>query len=221
VGGLAVLAVLVTGCSKGVERSADVASGDYYTADEFEKLSKEQRDAYCDQLSGQKAEFEAQAASAESRAGEAEAAGSGLDSQLKQVDADLASIEGEVRDLEQQVTEWKNRPRQYTVGGGDSLWKISGMQRIYGDPVRWPRIYRANRDQIVDPNLIYPGWVLNIPRGVPREHTVAQGEYLSLIASYWEVYGSAQKWPDIYEANKDQLSDPDLIHPNQVLRIPR
>ena len=51
VGGLAVLAVLVTGCSKGVERSADVASGDYYTADEFEKLSKEQRDAYCDQLS--------------------------------------------------------------------------------------------------------------------------------------------------------------------------
>ena len=47
------------------------------------------------------------------------------------------------------------------------------------------------------------------------------GEYLSLIASYWEVYGSAKRWPDLYRANEGQISDPDLIYPEQVLSIPR
>jgi nucleoid-associated protein YgaU len=221
VGGLAVLSALLAGCGGGVDRQANVAAGDYFTAEEFEKLSKEQRDAYCDDLASMKQRFEEQAAQAESEAQTAQGAIPGLEQQLGKIDAQLSSVEGEVRELERQVQEWKTRPRQYTVERGDSLWKISGKERIYGDPVRWPRIYRANRDQIVDPNLIYPGWVLNIPRGMPREHTVAQGEFLSLIASYWEIYGSAQRWPDIYEANKDQISDPDLIFPDQVLRIPR
>ena len=35
-----------------------------------------------------------------------------------------------------------------------------------------------------------------------------------------QFYGDANKWPRIYEANKDQLKDPDKIQPGQVLRIP-
>jgi len=73
----------------------------------------------------------------------------------------------------------------------------------------------------VDPNLIYEGWVLAIPRGYPATHTVESGEYLSLIASYWEFYGSASRWTDLHRANEDQISDPDLIYPEQVFRIPR
>ncbi len=45
----------------------------------------------------------------------------------------------------------------YTVVRGDNLWNISGKSSIYGDPYQWPLIYKANRSQIKDPDLIFPG----------------------------------------------------------------
>jgi nucleoid-associated protein YgaU len=51
--------------------------------------------------------------------------------------------------------------RTYTVKSGDSLWKIS--EQMYGNGNDWQRIYEANKDQIKDPDVIQPGWVLNIP----------------------------------------------------------
>lgn len=53
----------------------------------------------------------------------------------------------------------------YTVRPGDNLWDISGMPDIYGDPYRWPLIYKANQDKIADADLIYPGQTLTITRG--------------------------------------------------------
>jgi hypothetical protein len=52
----------------------------------------------------------------------------------------------------------------YTVVKGDCLWCISGKSEIYNDPYQWPVIYRANRDQIKDADLIYPGQELAIDR---------------------------------------------------------
>lgn len=49
-------------------------------------------------------------------------------------------------------------------------------------------------------------------------HTVVKGDSLSKIAK--AVYGDAMKYPVIFEANKPMLSNPDLIYPGQVLRIP-
>ena len=51
--------------------------------------------------------------------------------------------------------------RTYTVVKGDSLSKIA--QREYGAASKWNAIYAANRDQIKDPDLIYPGQVLILP----------------------------------------------------------
>ena len=51
-----------------------------------------------------------------------------------------------------------------------------------------------------------------------RTYTVVSGDSLSKIAK--REYGDAQKWPVIYEANRDKISNPDLIHPGQVLTIP-
>ena len=42
----------------------------------------------------------------------------------------------------------------YIVKKGDSLWKISGKDEVMGDAFRWPLLFRANRDQIVDPDMI-------------------------------------------------------------------
>jgi len=51
-----------------------------------------------------------------------------------------------------------------------------------------------------------------------RTWTVKQGETLSHIAQ--QVYGKASRWHAIFDANRDQLDDPDLIRPGQVLKIP-
>ncbi len=44
----------------------------------------------------------------------------------------------------------------------DCLWRIA--QKFYKKPRKWPVIYKANNDRIKNPNLIYPGWVLKIPK---------------------------------------------------------
>ncbi|SEO99603.1 peptidoglycan-binding protein LysM [Pseudomonas sp. NFACC39-1] len=48
--------------------------------------------------------------------------------------------------------------------------------------------------------------------------TVAKGDNLSAISK--RVYGDANKYNKIFEANKPMLSHPDKIYPGQVLRIP-
>jgi nucleoid-associated protein YgaU len=51
-----------------------------------------------------------------------------------------------------------------------------------------------------------------------RTYTVKSGDSLSKIAK--ELLGDAKRWPEIFEANKDQIKDPNLIHPGQELKIP-
>ncbi|PZQ99798.1 MAG: peptidoglycan-binding protein LysM [Cereibacter sphaeroides] len=50
-----------------------------------------------------------------------------------------------------------------TVQPGFTLWGIA--KENYGDGVRYVRVYEANKDQIRDPDLIYPGQVFNVPTG--------------------------------------------------------
>jgi LysM repeat protein len=48
-----------------------------------------------------------------------------------------------------------------TVSRGDSLWRISHL--TYGAGTRYAVIYKANRQQIRNPNLIYPGQIFVLP----------------------------------------------------------
>ena len=50
----------------------------------------------------------------------------------------------------------------YVVVKGDCLWKIA--KKFYGSGAQNTRIYNANKDKIKNPNLIYPGQVLTIPK---------------------------------------------------------
>ncbi len=54
--------------------------------------------------------------------------------------------------------------------------------------------------------------------GYYAKHTVQKGESLSKIAQHY--YGDMMKYKAIFEANRDILNNPDLIHPGQVLVIP-
>jgi len=51
-----------------------------------------------------------------------------------------------------------------------------------------------------------------------QTYTVQKGDTLSHIAQHH--YGKASKWHAIFEANRDQLDNPDLIQPGQVLNLP-
>jgi LysM repeat protein len=57
----------------------------------------------------------------------------------------------------------------YVVVAGDCLWCISAKSQIYGDPYKWPLIYRKNVSQIEDADLIFPGQELEIDRNLTPE----------------------------------------------------
>lgn len=60
-----------------------------------------------------------------------------------------------------------------------------------------------------------PAGTVSAPAG---SYTVQKGDTLSKISK--QFYGDANKYQKIFDANKDQLKDPDKIQPGQVLRIP-
>ncbi len=157
--------------------------------------------------------------------------------QLQQTEAKISSLESEIANLKSEITgleskrdELKNKLAElketwkkcqygrYKVVEGDWLSKIASMRNVYADGKKWPMIYEANKDKIKNPNLIYPNWVLLIP--TLDSYTVLPGDCLWMIASYLSIYSDAKKWPEIYEANKDKIKDPDLIYPKQVITIP-
>src|SRR5207237_6404124 len=53
-------------------------------------------------------------------------------------------------------------PERYVVVPGDTLWGIS--QRYTDSPWRWPELWNINREQIRNPHLIYPGYVILLDR---------------------------------------------------------
>ena len=54
---------------------------------------------------------------------------------------------------------------------------------------------------------------------VYHRHTVKSGETLGKIAKHY--YGDPMKYKQIFQANTNILKNPDLIHPNQELVIPK
>jgi nucleoid-associated protein YgaU len=67
--------------------------------------------------------------------------------------------------MQRALDAWVEAPKEimYTVVRGDCLWNIAKKKEHYGNPFAWPKIYQANRDQIKNPDLIYPKQVFKIP----------------------------------------------------------
>jgi nucleoid-associated protein YgaU len=177
----ALLGITVAGCGKPVLRIADASIGDYYTDEEYRKLSKEQRLEYCRELSDQRETFQSQIA-------EAKDALQGLEAEAEARNREVDSLRILAAELEESVKAARagrgSKPRSggqeietagdnsgegggagaYVVKAGDSLWRISGRSEIYGDGAKWKELYRANRVQVKHPNRIYPGQEIQIPR---------------------------------------------------------
>jgi nucleoid-associated protein YgaU len=65
-----------------------------------------------------------------------------------------------------------------------------------------------------------PAAPADLPASAPaaRTYTVKAGDSLSKIAQ--REYGDASQWKKIYEANRDVIKNPDLIHPGQTFKLP-
>ncbi len=92
---------------------------------------------------------------------------------LKNKIAEIQALQRKLEELkrkmgkcEELLKKWRSLPKRYTVKRGDTLWGIASKDYIYGDPWQWPLIYRANRDKIKNPHLIYPKQTLKIPRDI-------------------------------------------------------
>jgi nucleoid-associated protein YgaU len=186
VASLAIVAVAVggaAGCAKPVLRIADPSLGDYYTPEEFRKLRKEQRDEYCADLARQDSSYLSAIADLGAAVSEIDARRA-----FAAAEADsLGRLADSLETLLASATEGRGGPKPgtasggssgtatagqatagtatvYVVRGGDSLWRIAARASGYGDGRRWSRIHEANRDRIPDPDLIYPGQEIQIPR---------------------------------------------------------
>lgn len=162
------------------------------------------------------------------RRAEIEALQARLDEMKKNKISALTEMQDRIAVIDGKLTQLRSRMPQalyteYNVEKGDYLWKISGKEDIYKDPMQWMRIYSYNRDQIKNADLIYPKQVFKIHReNGPNEYLVAKGDYLAKISGAASALGDPSQWRKIYEANKDVIGeDASKIYPYTVLRIPR
>jgi len=85
--------------------------------------------------------------------------------------------------------------------------------------------YAFDKNEVWQSLKTHAGWENEIQADIKVEKTdvygvyaVKSGDTLSKISKY--VYADANKYPQIFEANKDQLSSPDLIKVGQKLKLP-
>jgi nucleoid-associated protein YgaU len=74
------------------------------------------------------------------------------------------------------------------------------------------------RNDVVADIAVKPKPGVDAPVSSMKTYTVKAGDTLSKIAR--DYLGNANDYMKVFEANKDQLSDPDKIKPGQVLKIP-
>ena len=82
----------------------------------------------------------------------------------------------------------------WAVHTGAHLWGISAHRLVYGNPYQWPLLFKRNRYQIEDADLVYPGQVLHIERDLTNaeinravEHARTRGAWILGITELTDI----------------------------------
>jgi len=124
-------------------------------------------------------------------------------------------------------------PTTYKVQKGDNLWKIA--EKFYGSGYNWVDIAKENK--IKNSNILFVDQELTIPKMAVKKpvtevakvsqnlgssitadnYTVVKGDNLWKIAV--RAYGDGYQWVKI--ARENNLTNPNLIHPGNILKLSR
>ncbi|SDT41456.1 Nucleoid-associated protein YgaU, contains BON and LysM domains [Friedmanniella luteola] len=114
----------------------------------------------------------------------------------------------------------------HEVQRGDDLWTLA--ERYYGQGRDWRRIAAANPDRLTGgPDRLEVGWRLQVPgalpvvtaaAGTPETVTVRAGDTLSALAE--QELGDDRRWPELFDANRAVLDDPDELDVGTRLVLP-
>jgi nucleoid-associated protein YgaU len=152
------------GCGKPVLRVADASLGDYYSEREFRKLSKEQRAEYCAELAHQDSIYKEEMLGLRDELDRSKARALRLRAEGDSLFALGTALESRGATGKRKDRGARPGASTHVVRRGESLWAISAADHVYRNGARWLRLYEANRDRIRDPNLIFPGQEISIPR---------------------------------------------------------
>jgi nucleoid-associated protein YgaU len=104
---------------------------------------------------------------------------------------------------------------------GFGMSEAAGKVKIVGTSP-----YQYEKDLLWDSIKKHAGWEQEVAADIKVEktdiygvHTVQPGDSLSKIAK--SAYDNVNRYMEIFNANKDQLKDPNVIHPGQKLIIPK
>lgn len=109
---------------------------------------------------------------------------------------------------------------KYTVERGDTLYSLARKFEL----LSFRQILRVN-PEITNPNLIYAGQVINIPKQRPlTTYTVIDGDTLGYIIynynrEHIEIYGAPVTLEEVLAYNP-MITNPDLIYPGMVIYLP-
>lgn len=109
---------------------------------------------------------------------------------------------------------------QYTVMQGDTLNSIAQKFSLQ----TYTQILRVNRE-IVNPDLIHPGQIINIPRMTPMTTYIVQpGDTLGDILydyniDHIEVYGIPVTMDEVLAYNP-RITNPNIIYPGMIIYLP-
>lgn len=110
------------------------------------------------------------------------------------------------------------KPNFSDVVGGSSSTAPSSKGRLGGTAPDAPGTQADGFKDVVGGSSSTAGSPTGQPGSEARTYVVASGDSLSKIAK--KFYGDASKWRRIFEANKDRISNPDMIQPGWSLKIP-
>jgi nucleoid-associated protein YgaU len=186
-------------------------------------LSKNLQDASADALASQQAARESEKRSSELRSFYA-AQIANLKERLNAAEAELRNFRASQEDVRaaELLRELREAKRQRDSAQAEqrkATDEIAGLKKTVEAHAATISSLRKSNDGLTKENASLRSR-LSGRGGRLRYHTVRAGETLKTIAGYRSVYGDRSMWVLIYEANKDNIRDPNRLKPGLVLVIP-